>query len=164
MEIIGKSLELLREMAPTAPRVARLTSPAVRESRFGAALREAAQRMKISIIGPPLDPPFEEAGYRRVFEANAGSVDALVVDNLAENFTNRRLIVGFAERTRIPTIYALRAYAEVGGLMAYEDPTAAVRREIWAHQISFMSRPARDTIEIPRSIWQRMQNALAYAA
>ena len=41
---------------------------------------------------------------------------------------------------------------------------AAVRREIWAHQISFMSRPRRNTIEIPRHIWRRVENALAYAA
>jgi hypothetical protein len=41
---------------------------------------------------------------------------------------------------------------------------AAVRREIWGHQSSFMSRPRRDTIEIPRHIWERMENALAYAA
>src|SRR6201997_2422256 len=46
----------------------------------------------------------------------------------------------------------------------FSDAIAAVRREIWAHQISFMSRPRRDSIEIPRRIWHRMQNALAYAA
>ena len=44
------------------------------------------------------------------------------------------------------------------------DAIAAVRREIWAHQISFMSRPHRDVIEIPRHIWHRMQDALAHAA
>jgi hypothetical protein len=46
----------------------------------------------------------------------------------------------------------------------FSDAIAAVRREIWAHQITFMSRPRRDRIEIPQHIWQRMQNALAYAA
>ena len=46
----------------------------------------------------------------------------------------------------------------------FSDAIAAVRREIWAHQISFMSRPRRDRIEIPQHIWHRMQNALAYAA
>ena len=46
----------------------------------------------------------------------------------------------------------------------FSDAIAAVRREIWRHQISFMSRPRRDSIEIPRRIWQRMQNALAHAA
>ena len=48
--------------------------------------------------------------------------------------------------------------------LTFSDAIAAVRREIWHHQISFMSRPSRDSIEIPRHIWQRMQNALAHAA
>lgn len=49
-------------------------------------------------------------------------------------------------------------------VLTFSDAVAAVRREIWRHQISFMSRPRRDSIEIPRHIWSRMENALAYAA
>lgn len=49
-------------------------------------------------------------------------------------------------------------------LLTFSDAIAAVRREIWAHQISFMSRPRRDTIEIPRHIWHRMENALTHPA
>ena len=49
-------------------------------------------------------------------------------------------------------------------VLTFSDAIAAIRREIWAHQIIAMSRPSRDTIEIPRNIWQRMTNALAYAA
>jgi hypothetical protein len=48
-------------------------------------------------------------------------------------------------------------------VLTFSDAIAAVRREIWAYQISSMSRPRRDRIEIPRHIWLRMQNALAYA-
>lgn len=48
-------------------------------------------------------------------------------------------------------------------VLTFSDAIAAVRREIWAHQISFMSRPRRDRIEIPRHIWNRMENALAQA-
>ena len=49
-------------------------------------------------------------------------------------------------------------------VLTFSDAIAAVRRETWAHQISFMSRPRRDRVEIPQHIWHRMQNALAYAA
>jgi len=49
-------------------------------------------------------------------------------------------------------------------VLTFSDAIAAVRRETWHHQISFMSRPHRDRIEIPRHIWRRMENALAYAA
>jgi hypothetical protein len=43
------------------------------------------------------------------------------------------------------------------------DAIAAAGREIWGHQISFMSRLRRDRVKIPRHIWHRMQNALAQA-
>jgi len=48
--------------------------------------------------------------------------------------------------------------------LTFSDAIAAVRREIWLHQISFMSRPSRDTVEIPLHMWNRMEAALAYAA
>jgi len=48
--------------------------------------------------------------------------------------------------------------------LTFSDAIAAVRREIWGRQITFMSRPRRDSIEIPRHIWHRMENALAHAA
>jgi len=48
--------------------------------------------------------------------------------------------------------------------LTFSDAIAAVRREIWGHQISFMSRPSRDSVEIPSHIWRRMENALAHAA
>jgi len=46
----------------------------------------------------------------------------------------------------------------------FSDAIAAVRRKIWAQQISSTSRPGRETIKIPRNIWNQMTNALAYAA
>jgi putative ABC transport system substrate-binding protein len=36
-----------------------------------------------------------------------------------ENLMNRRLIVELAEKNRLPTIYPLREFVEVGGLMSY---------------------------------------------
>jgi hypothetical protein len=49
-------------------------------------------------------------------------------------------------------------------VLTFSDAIAAVRREIWHHQISCMSRPSRDSMEIPLHIWRRVENALAYAA
>ncbi len=49
-------------------------------------------------------------------------------------------------------------------VLTFSDAIAAARREIWSHQISFMSRPRPDSVEIPAHIWRRMENALAYAA
>src|SRR5271166_1009774 len=46
----------------------------------------------------------------------------------------------------------------------FSDAIAAVRRQIWHHQTSCMSRRPADVIKIPRQLWERAANALAYAA
>jgi putative ABC transport system substrate-binding protein len=120
VEIVGKRLELLREMIPAASRVAYLGSHGMWEGADGAAMREVAQRIKISLIGPPLESPLREAEYRRVFAAmTQAGADALVVANQSELLTDRRLILKLAENARLPAIYPDRDFAEIGGLMAY---------------------------------------------
>jgi putative ABC transport system substrate-binding protein len=122
-EIWGKRLDLLREAAPGTSRVGFLASRSVWESPFGvASLGVAAERMGISLIGPPLEGTLQEQEYRRVFEAMLqGHADALIVSDQAENFTktNRRLIVELAATSGLPAIYPYREQAEAGGLMAY---------------------------------------------
>ena len=46
----------------------------------------------------------------------------------------------------------------------FSDAIAAVRRQIWQQQVSCLSRQHRDVIEIPRQLWERATNALAYVA
>jgi hypothetical protein len=46
----------------------------------------------------------------------------------------------------------------------FSDAIAVVRRQIWQHQTSCMSRRAADVIKIPRQLWERAANALAHAA
>ena len=46
----------------------------------------------------------------------------------------------------------------------FSDAIAAVRREIWHHHSSFMSRKSRQIIKIPDDLWRRMANALCFAA
>jgi putative ABC transport system substrate-binding protein len=120
-EISGKRLDLLREAAPGTSRVGFLASRFVWDSPFFvASLRVAAERMGISLIGPPLEGTLQEQEYRRVFEAMLqGHADALIVGDQAENFTYRRLIVELAATSGLPAIYPFREQVEVGGLIAY---------------------------------------------
>jgi putative tryptophan/tyrosine transport system substrate-binding protein len=120
-EIAGKWLELLHEMVPAASRVGLLASHAAWElPSYTPVLREAAQRLKISLVGPPLDAPFDDAEYRRVYAAMAREgVDALIVNNQYENITHRKLIVELADEYRLPAIYWYREFVTAGGLMAY---------------------------------------------
>jgi hypothetical protein len=47
--------------------------------------------------------------------------------------------------------------------LTFSDAIAAVRREIWNHQIFCMSRSQADTIKIPHQAWERIANAISYA-
>jgi ABC-type uncharacterized transport system substrate-binding protein len=120
-EVIGKRLELLREAVPRMSKGGFLASRRVWEGPFGiAALQPAAERIGISIIGPPLEGALREAEYRRVFDVLRQSrPDAVIVGDQAENLTNARLIAELAAMSRLPTIYTYREQVDAGGLMAY---------------------------------------------
>ncbi len=114
----GKLLELLHEMVPTASRVAWLGSGG--NSPETPAVAAAAEKLNVHFVGPPLESPFNEAEYRRVFAAEAQSgAEAMVVASQAENVTNVRLIVQLAEQARLPAIYAYPDFAGIGALIAY---------------------------------------------
>lgn len=49
-------------------------------------------------------------------------------------------------------------------LPTFSDAIAAARQQIWAHHNTLLSRKAGDVMNIPRDIWNRLTNALAYAA
>jgi len=46
----------------------------------------------------------------------------------------------------------------------FSDAIAAVRRQLWQQQIYCISRQPGDCVEIPRQLWERAANTLAYAA
>jgi putative tryptophan/tyrosine transport system substrate-binding protein len=120
-EIWGKRLDLLREAVPGISKVGFLASRGVWESPIAMkALQEAAERMGISLIGPPLEGTLQEQEYRRVFEGLARAhPDALIVGDQAENLTYRRIIIELAAKSGLPALYPYREQAEAGGLMAY---------------------------------------------
>jgi putative ABC transport system substrate-binding protein len=128
-EIWSKRLELLRDVVPRTSRAGFLASRFGWETPFAVDLRVAAERMGISLIGPPLDAPLLEAEYRRVFDAMLqGRADALIVSDAPEHFTYRKLIVELAATSGLPAIYPYREQAEVGGLMAYAPDLLDVYR------------------------------------
>ena len=83
-------------------------------------MRRAGARVGMTVIGALLDDPIQEPEYRRAFAAMARErVDALLVADAAENYTQRQLIVELAAQARLPAIYPFREFAEIGGLIAY---------------------------------------------
>jgi putative tryptophan/tyrosine transport system substrate-binding protein len=148
LSIWGKRVELLREAVSNLSKVGFLDSRYGWNSPYGAIVREAAGRIGISLAGPPLDAPFAAAEYRRVLTAmTQEGIEALIVGDQQDNYTNRQLIIELAEQNRLPAIYPYREYAELGGLMAYSFDFVDLARHA-VHQIDSILKGAKPG-EIP---------------
>jgi len=148
VDLVGKQLESLKLVVPTARKVAYLAPRAVWNMPQGAAIRKAANEMAVEPIGALLDGSIDEPEYRRVFAAMVQErVDAVMVNDSAENYTNQRLITKLAENARLPAIYPDRSFVELGGLMAYGIEVEELYRHA-AHQIDQILKGAKPD-EIP---------------
>jgi putative ABC transport system substrate-binding protein len=122
-EVDGKRLELLREIAPAAKRLASLSVPtAVQKvsggtATFPPATPLAARRLGYEVQLFPVSRPddFEEA-FRAITDWSA---QALTVAGTTLTVRERERIVRFAKAQRLPSAYTLRMFVESGGLVSY---------------------------------------------
>ena len=129
-EVVGKRLELLRELVPGASRVAVLVSPA-NAATTTVTLRDAeaaARTMGLQIHVLNADTA------REIDAALAGFLrerpDALFV-SAGPFFSDRRVqLVQLAARHMVPATYATRHFAEVGELMSYGASLTDAFRQI----------------------------------
>jgi putative tryptophan/tyrosine transport system substrate-binding protein len=116
-DLVGKRLELLREVIPQLRRLAIMANanyapPMLEAERVRAtahALDLEAARLEI----------WRSEEIAPAFEAISGKADALYVVSDALIAANRTLIVTLALSARLPTILSYRDYVEAGGLMSY---------------------------------------------
>ena len=117
-ELIGKRLELLKEIVPELSSVAVLWNPEDPISILGwKEIQLPARKLKVEAhsleVRSPgdLDKALDEAARTR-----AG---ALVIMPNPVFVTNLRRIADFAARNRLPSIFHLREFANDGGLVSY---------------------------------------------
>ncbi|MBV8118553.1 MAG: ABC transporter substrate-binding protein [Alphaproteobacteria bacterium] len=129
-EVFGKQLQILKEVVPSVSKVAFLTMSTVYPQWGRQLLREISQQLKISL----LDMVIQESTpseYQRVFaEIGQERPDAIIVSPIGSLLPQRRLIVELIEKMRLPAIYAVRYYVEVGGLMAYASDFGELGRRM----------------------------------
>lgn len=125
---------------PQASKLAFLASNYGWASAVGRIVSEAAQSQEMTLIGPALEAPYDDAEYRRVLAlmAEAGA-QALIVAASIDTLQKRRLIVEVVEKNRLPSIYPFREFVEVGGLMADGRDLADPGRHA-AHQVDLLLR------------------------
>jgi putative ABC transport system substrate-binding protein len=126
-QLTAKRLQLLKEVAPRISTVAVLfhapfpaTVLALNEARA------AARQVGLTIT--PMDvvgPAAIEAAFRTILRQGA---DSLLTSGDPFTARHRGTIIGLAARHRLPATYALREFADDGGLLAYgPDLTATYR-------------------------------------
>jgi putative ABC transport system substrate-binding protein len=117
-EIWGKRLQILKEAVPAASKAAYLTTR-VSQAAEGQQLRDAGERLQISVIELPLEEVTSTAIQLAFAEMAEQQSEAVIVNSNSLLFPYRQLIVELVEKSRLPALYPWREYVEAGGLMAY---------------------------------------------
>jgi putative ABC transport system substrate-binding protein len=156
LELGATRLRLLKEAVPGASRVGILWNSAnIQSPLLVRETERAAPGLGITLKSLELQRPwpampakaFDEAFETAMFD----QVDALIAVEDSVIFNHRQRVVGFAAMSRLPAIYGLREFVEVGGLMSY----GADRRDLFrrcaaqVHKILNGARPADLPVEPP---------------
>jgi putative tryptophan/tyrosine transport system substrate-binding protein len=126
-EVIGKQMQLLKELAPKVARVAGVWNPA--NPSNGPQLREAeiaARALGLRLL--PLEARDPDDIDRSFDAMTREKADGLIVIVEGVFIDNRARIARLAEKARVPTVYGIREHAEVGGLMFYGANPADLNR------------------------------------
>jgi putative ABC transport system substrate-binding protein len=116
-ELMSKSLQFLKEIAPKVSRVAVLSNPGnpVEASAFKEVLAAApGARMDVQSIEVRNSDDYA-AAFAKV---TASLADALFAFGNPANFKNRQLIADFALKSRLPSLCQEKLFVESGGLVS----------------------------------------------
>jgi putative tryptophan/tyrosine transport system substrate-binding protein len=150
-DLVGKRLELLRELVPTLRQVAVLrdqvnpTNPVQLEGTEVAARTLGMQLEPVSGRGPN--------DFDAAFKAVRGADGLLVLESSL--FTTYRVrLVGLAAASRLPAIYGYREMVDAGGLISYgaNIPDMYRRAATYVAKILKGAKPADLAVEQPTTL------------
>jgi putative ABC transport system substrate-binding protein len=149
-DLIGKTLQLLREALPETVRVDLLANPTepLNSTMVGDA-KEAAKLLGVQLRIVEVRAPTE---LERAFSTmRADGAGALLVVSGAGFYLNRAQIVGLALQNRLPSVFQNREFVEAGGLLSYAPSTAAnyQRAAVFVDKILKGAKPAELPVEQP---------------
>jgi len=150
-ELSGKRLELLREAVAGLSRVAFLWNPDIR----GAVLdyketQGAARSLRLELVS--VEAPRAEDLDRAFSAITKQRAQALIVPAVNPvAFVNRGQIASFAQRNRLPSMFAQKEYVDAGGLMSYGPSLSDLwrRAATYVDKILKGAKPADLPVEQP---------------
>ncbi len=149
-ELVGKRLELLKEVVPKVSRVAVLASPAhPGEQRELKETQLTAQSLKTALQYLPVSNP---ADLDKAFDAIVKEhPNAILTFPDVVTMANRKRITEFAAKSRLPSVFGWKDYVEAGGLMSYGPSLSDAYRRIavYVDKILKGAKPADLPVELP---------------
>lgn len=148
-DLVGKRLELLRELLPGLRRLAIMANVA---SPSAALEMREARRMARALALEVVSSEIRGAeDIEPAFEAFQSRVDGLYVCSEPLVVTNRTRVSALALRARLPTMHGIREHVEAGGLMSYGPNFLSMWRRAadYADKILRGARPGDIPVEQP---------------
>ena len=147
-EVVGKRLELLKELVPGAAPVAVLWDPRGGRLPWQAA-ESAARKRGWKLLSLEISDASEiEPAFKAATAARAG---ALLVSTGGVQDAHAQRVAELAAKSRLPAMYGLRFYVDAGGLISYSADLIALYRRgaVFVDKIVKGAKPADLPVEQP---------------
>ena len=152
-ELVGKCLELLKQAVPGASHVAVLWHPGGHVEQTekniltGAEVAGRALGVRLQFVEARGPADFDRA-FSELTRARVGALTVLPSPMLNNE---RRRLVDLAAKNRLPAVYPLRVFVDVGGLMSYGPDLADLfrRAATYVDKILKGAKPADLPVEQP---------------
>jgi putative ABC transport system substrate-binding protein len=131
LELIGKRIELLREIVPAVATIGYLRDPttANRETELNAA-ETAARALGVQLVFLNASTPSQiETAFTTMVEHRVGALTT-GGGTFLNSARQAEQIVRLAARHRVPAIYVFREFVDAGGLMSYGSNEAELARVV----------------------------------
>jgi len=153
LDLVGKRLELLKEVVPQATRVAVIANPAHpgMRSEF-AASHAAAARLGLEISRHEVREPSQLGDVLAATRAARAEAIDVFPDALVTRVADR--LAAFSHADRIPFVSGWASFAHAGNLLSYGPNLRAAHRRVayFVDRILRGARPADLPFELPREV------------
>ncbi len=142
VQFYGKGLQILKELIPSASRIADLAIRSGWEVREQA-IRDAGGSLGLSVLGVTVGEASPSQFQRAFAEIARRRADAIILSPSGDFLAHGRLIVELAEASHLPTMYPYRDFVELGGLIAYAPDLAELAENLakGVHQVLSGAKP-----------------------
>ena len=149
--LIGKWLEMIKEIAPSVSRVTLMFNPDTTPF-YPAFLRElgaAPQTLAVELSASPVHDEAEVGAAMTEFTREPGGGLIAAPDAFINN--HRRAIIALTEQHRLPAIYGFREFVREGALISYGPDTADIVRRSAAYVDDILKgdKPANLPVQAP---------------